>query len=155
MRICKARQAGTQEQRPVLKPKKRLPHFVQVAAVIVKRDRLLLAKRPSKGLLGGMWEFPNARVVPKTGVEISPEKELERVLSKAYPFKVRRKEALSIIQHAYTHFSLTIYPFICKLVTDSKIKNLRWVRIEDLDKYPMGRIDRQIAIQIQSRGLNK
>jgi A/G-specific adenine glycosylase len=154
MRICKARQAGTQEERPVLKPKKRPPHFFQVAAVIVKGDRLLLAKRPSRGLLGGMWEFPNGRVVSKTGVEISPAKEVERVLSNSYPFKLRSKEALSIVQHTYTHFSVTVYPFICILVTDSKIKGLRWVRIEELDKFPMGRIDRQIARQVQSMGLN-
>jgi A/G-specific adenine glycosylase len=153
-RICKARQAGTQEQRPVLKPKKRRPHFFQVAAVIVKGDRLLIAKRPSRGLLGGMWEFPNGRVVAKTGVEINLAKELERILSNSYPFKLRCKEALNIVQHSYTHFSVTVYPFICVLVTDSKIKGLRWVRIEELDKFPMGRIDRQIARQVQIMGLN-
>ncbi len=155
MKKCKALQAGTQEQRPVLKLKKRLPHFDQVAAVIVKSGSLLLARRPSKGLLGGMWEFPNGRIVSKTGVEVRPAKEFESVLSKAYPFIVQKKEALGIVQHTYSHFSVTVYPFICKLVSDSKIKDLRWVRIEELDKYPMGKIDRQIAMQVQSMGLNK
>ena len=62
MELCAARKAGTQELRPVLKPKKERPHVVHAAAVIIKRGRVLLAKRPSKGLLGGMWEFPNAAV---------------------------------------------------------------------------------------------
>jgi A/G-specific adenine glycosylase len=62
MELCKARQAGTQEQRPVLKPKRAVPHYVHAAGVIIRRGRVLLAQRPSKGLLGGMWEFPNGRV---------------------------------------------------------------------------------------------
>jgi A/G-specific adenine glycosylase len=149
MRICKARQAGTQEQRPVLKPKKRPPHFVQMAAVIVKRGHVLMAKRPLRGLLGGMWEFPNSRLVPKGGAERDPSKELVKVLRMGYPVKVRRKEALGIVQHAYTHFSVTVYPFICELVSISKKNDLLWVRITELDEYPMGRIDRQIAQQIK------
>jgi A/G-specific adenine glycosylase len=66
--ICKARQNGTQDQRPVKTPKKNVPHHVHAAGVIVRRignpphTLVLLAKRPSKGLLGGMWEFPNGRV---------------------------------------------------------------------------------------------
>ena len=62
MEMCQARINGTQEQRPVVKPKKETPHYVHAAGVIVKDGKVLLAKRPSKGLLGGMWEFPNGRV---------------------------------------------------------------------------------------------
>ena len=61
MELCEARLKGNQDQRPVLKLKKKAPHYVLAAAVIVKNGRVLLAKRPSKGLLGGMWEFPNGQ----------------------------------------------------------------------------------------------
>ena len=49
----------------MLKPKKAVPSYVHAAAVIVQKGKVLLAQRPSKGLLGGMWEFPNTRVVPQ------------------------------------------------------------------------------------------
>jgi len=62
MKICKARKNGKQEQRPVMKPKKQTPHYLCVSAVLIQRGRVLLAQRPSKGLLGGMWEFPNGRI---------------------------------------------------------------------------------------------
>ena len=62
MDMCKARENGTQELRPVLKAKQQVPQYSHAAAVIVERGRVLLNQRPADGLLGGMWEFPNARV---------------------------------------------------------------------------------------------
>lgn len=142
MKLCKARQLGIQEQRPVVKPKKRIPHYVHAAAVIERNGRVLLAKRPSKGLLGGMWEFPNARV------DGDPAKELAKAIKTAARLKVRRKEALEIVEHAYSHFGVTVHPFRCELVSMSENQNLKWVRVGELEDYPMGRIDRQIARQL-------
>ena len=57
MEICESRKNGTQALRPVLKPKKAIPHYIHAAGVIINCGRVLLAQRPSDGLLGGMWEF--------------------------------------------------------------------------------------------------
>ena len=83
MRLCKARQAGNQEQRPVLKLKKPTPHYVSAAGVIVRRRCVLMVQRPSKGLLGGMWEFPNGRVYG------DPAEGLVDVLKTEYGLKVQ------------------------------------------------------------------
>ena len=50
--LCKARKLGIQAQRPVLRPKKMGPHYVYAAAVIVRRGRVLMARRPSTGTTG-------------------------------------------------------------------------------------------------------
>jgi A/G-specific adenine glycosylase len=150
MEVCKARQNGTQDQRPVMKPKKEVPHYVNVAGVIIERGRVLLSQRPSKGLLGGMSEFPNARVSD------DPAAGLSKALKTAYKLRLRMKrepgvqnnEALGIVQHAYTHFKVTVYVFRCELISMSKGTNLKWVPLKDLDKFPMGKIDRQIANMI-------
>ena len=139
MEICEARKNGTQELRPVLKPKKIAPHYVHAAAVIINRGRVLLAQRSADGLLGGMWEFPNGRV------NADPAKELTKVLNAAYRLKVKKKEALGVIQHAYTHFKVTVHAFRCEAVSIPKNKNLKWVRVNELDDYPMGKVDRQIV----------
>ena len=139
MEICEARINGSQEQRPVLKPKKEIPHQVLAAGVILHEDEVLLSKRPSKGLLGGMWEFPNGQV---TG---EPLKKLESALETGYKLKVQQGEALGTVKHAYTHFRVTVHAFRCNLISMSKNKNLKWVDIDDLKKYPMGKVDRQIA----------
>ncbi len=139
MRLCKARIASTQEQRPVLKPKKKTPHVIHAAGAIVQRGRVLLARRPSKGLLGGLWEFPNGRV---SG---DPARDLTKALKTEYRLKVRRGDALGIVRHAYTHFKITEHVFYCAPLSIPKEKNLKWVRIEELEDYPMGKIDRQIS----------
>jgi A/G-specific adenine glycosylase len=139
MEICEARINGTQQQRPVLKPKQVTPHYINAAGVVVEEGKVLLAKRPSKGLLGGMWEFPNGRV------DGEPAEELEPVLETGYRLRVRRKEALVIVQHAYTHFRVTVHAFRCELVSSQGDESLKWIKLEELGDYPMGKVDRQIA----------
>ncbi len=162
MELCQARQNGTQDQRPVKSPKKSVPHYVHAAGVIIERGRVLLAQRPSEGLLGGMWEFPNGRV------EGDPARELANALRAGYNLRLRvndtrverseptgersrnahKHEPLGIVQHGYSHFSVTTYVFYCQLLAPPKASNLKWVRLKDLDQYPMGKIDRQIAKMI-------
>ncbi len=141
--ICESRKNGTQDVRPVLKPKKVSPHYIHAAAVIIQRGRVLLAQRPSDGLLGGMWEFPNARV------NADPAKELTKVIDAAYSLKLKKKEALGIIQHAYTHFKVTVHAFRCDCAPIPKNKNLKWMLVSELDDYPMGKVDRGIANKIK------
>src|ERR1043165_4181896 len=91
MQPCKARQNGTQNERPVKSPKKEVPHYVDATGVIIERGRVLLAHRPSSGLLGGMWEFPNGRV------DGDPAKGLAKALKTGYNLRVkmgRNEEAL-------------------------------------------------------------
>ena len=152
MKLCEARQHGTQTLRPVKSLKKSVPHHIHAAGVILKRGRVLLAKRPSKGLLGGMWEFPNGRVSPNGSAAGIQLEELAQVLKTGYNLRLRVNrrsvqgiEPLGMIQHGYTHFKVSVYVYRCELKSDSQSKYLKWVLLGDLEKYPMGRIDRQIS----------
>jgi A/G-specific adenine glycosylase len=152
MKLCKARQNGTQDQRPVKTPKKSVPHHVHAAGVIVENGKVLLSKRPSKGLLGGMWEFPNGRV---SG---DPLGELAQALKTGYNLRLRGKrrsvqntEPLGIVQHGYSHFSVSVYVYACELASDVIGENMKWIPLQKLDDYPMGRIDRQIALLLQKQ----
>jgi len=153
MEICQARINGTQAQRPVLKPKKEIPHHIHAAGVVIRRigreasqqgenpsnQEVLLSKRPSNGLLGGMWEFPNGRV------KGNPAYGLEAALETGYRLKVKRNEALGTVKHAYTHFRVTVHAYRCELVSITEKENLKWVGLKELEQYPMGKVDRQIA----------
>lgn len=141
--ICQARENGTQELRPVLKPKKQIPQYIHAAAVIVLRGRVLLSQRPSDGLLGGMWEFPNARVVD------DPAGEVEKALRAATKLHVKKEAEFVIINHAYSHFRVTVHAFRCRVVDIPKKKNLKWVKLGELGNFPMGKVDRQIAQRIK------
>ena len=145
---CEAWQLDIQEFRPVPKAKKEVPHHIQVAAVIVVDGMVLLAQRPSEGLLGGMWEFPNGRLSPNGGVSGDPAEGLADAIYSGYKLKVRGVSLLGEVRHAYTHFKVTEYAFRSELIQESEQENLRWVGLDKLDDYPMGKIDRQIAIKL-------
>lgn len=142
MTFCKARENGTQDIRPVKKPKSETPLYVHAAAVVVRKGKVLLAQRPSQGLLGGMWEFPNARI---SG---DPAKALAKALKTEYSLRLRLKrnvDPVGVFSHAYSHFKVTVHAFECQLTTDMVGENLKWVALKELDEYPMGKVDRQIA----------
>jgi len=145
MNMCKARENGTQELRPVLKAKKQVPQYIHAAAVIVERGSVLLSQRPADGLLGGMWEFPNARV------EQDPAAELEKALRSANRIQIKRGEALGIVSHAYSHFKVVVHAFRCASVSIPKDKKLKWVKLSELENYPMGKVDRQIAQKLHNK----
>ncbi len=140
---CEAWQLDIQALRPVPKTKKAVPHHVHAAAVIVEDGRVLLAQRPVDGLLGGMWEFPNGRVGG------DPAEELAGAIDKGYKLNVQILSPLAEVRHAYTHFKVTEYAFRCKFIRSSQEENMRWISINELENYPMGKIDRQIARKLK------
>jgi A/G-specific adenine glycosylase len=141
--LCAARKLGIQEQRPVLLAKRTSPHRVYAAAIIVRRGRVLLAQRPSKGLLGGMWEFPNGMVGG------APAKGLAKTIRKLYAIDVQPGGALGVLRHAYSHFTVEVHAFLCRAGDVPKRSNLRWASLGALDNFPMGRIDREVARKLR------
>ena len=148
-KLCKARALGIQEQRPVLKPKAVVPHYTVTAAVLRRDGKVLLAKRPSKGLLGGMWEFPGGKVENGETLEACLGREIREELGA----EIQVGAAFGVYRHAYTHFRITLHAFLCEL-TDGvpgpvEAAELAWVLPAELGNYPMGKVDRQIAGRLQ------
>jgi len=150
MKMCQARRLEIQELRPVLKPKALVPHYTVTAAVIIHAGKVLLAKRPSKGLLGGMWEFPGGKQELNESLKTCLRRELQEELG----VQVDVGAAFGIYNHAYTHFRITLHAFHCELKRGEpqpiQAAALAWVGPADLDKYPMGKVDRQIARKLVS-----
>jgi A/G-specific adenine glycosylase len=70
---------------------------------------------------------------------------LESALEAGYRLQIQGGEALGVVRHAYTHFRVTVHAYHCELVSMSKNENLKWVKLKELEDYPMGKVDRQIA----------
>lgn len=58
-KLCRARQQGTQMEYPVKSKAKKRKQEDKTVLVIQDGNKVILRKRPSKGLLAGMYEFPN------------------------------------------------------------------------------------------------
>lgn len=140
---CRAYLLGVQEQRPILKAKKNRPYFTYVAAILKDKEKILLLKRPSKGLLGGLWEFPNARVIDGTN---DLEIEVVKLMIENFDMTVKVKSKHGIFNHAYTHFHQTMIAFNCGFEKNSvNSNNNKWVPVFELQNYPMGKIARLIS----------
>ncbi len=144
--MCLARLGGFQARRPVTRPKTPVPHYIVAAGVIRRDGTVLIAQRPAKGLLGGLWEFPGGK--QQAGEEL-PET-LFRELSEELAVNINIGAGLGVYRHAYTHFRVTLHAFECELAEDSQPQlrehcALAWVTPEQLADYPMGKIDRLIS----------
>jgi A/G-specific adenine glycosylase len=138
--LCLSRSAP--ENRPVLKPKRPVPHRLKMAAVIIENACVLLALRPSSGLLGGLWEFPSANV------QTASVEALVAAVANEYKLLVQPVAFLAEVRHAYTHFTLAEFVWRCDLLQYTADDRFKWVPISELENYPMGKVDRTIAAQI-------
>jgi A/G-specific adenine glycosylase len=147
--VCLANQQNLQDLRPVRDGKSPLPHLQVTAAVIEKNGKMLLAKRPAGGLLGGLWEFPGGK---QEGNETLPET-LIREIDEELAAVIQVGEYLGRYDHAYTHYKITLHAYQCTLVSDQMEMlyhtDLAWVTTTDMDSYPMGKLDRAIAEKIK------
>ena len=94
---CEARKAGVQNELPQRAPKQARPQRRGIAYWVQSGDKILLRKRPAKGLLGGMIEVPSSAWLadaPEIGVDT--------------PINTEWQETGRNITHVFTHFSLEL-----------------------------------------------
>ncbi len=146
--ICEARRLGVQEERPVLEIRPPVPVITVTAAILQRDGRVLTARRPSKGLLGGMWEFPGGKV--EEGEELPHG--LQREIREELDAEIGVGAEFGVYRHAYTHFKVVLHAFYCTLLKGEPYarvaSEIRWVKPAELADLPMGKIDRQIANQL-------
>jgi A/G-specific adenine glycosylase len=109
-RICDARSAGRQELLPIRRQKSPLPHYNVVAAAIRKNGRYLFGRRPPRGLLGGLWEFPGGKVKPGESRRAALKREMKEELGT----EVSVGPLLASVKHAYSHFRVTLHVYLCE-----------------------------------------
>ena len=122
-----------------------------MAGIIEKDGKLLIGKRQANGLLGGMWEFPGGKVEEGEDHQTALKRELEEELD----VKVFLKDPFGKFKHAYTHFSVTVFPYFVEIIEGNPIAKvadmLKWIPLDNLDNYPMGKVDRNISDKLQKK----
>ncbi len=141
---CEAKRLDLQAQLPLKTKRKPLPHFDVTAAVIRRNGRLLIAQRPFGGRLGGLWEFPGGKV--EAG-ETLPQC-LRREIKEELGFRIKVGDFITSIDHAYTHFKITLHAFECTVMSGEPrklgVEDFKWVRMSELSKYAFAKTDLRI-----------
>jgi A/G-specific adenine glycosylase len=145
---CAARKAGTQEQRPLPRKARPLPHELTATAVVVRDGEVLMARRPETGRLGGMWEFPGAvRAVGESAAEAAVRAVLEGV-----GVSVAAGEPLGSVDHVFTHVRVTYEAILCAAVSGEpspiSYERARWIPIPLIGELALPRAQQRIALMI-------
>lgn len=132
-RFCLAYKQGEQEVIPA--PRKRNYRKIETVLGIIKESgKYLIQKRPSTGLLAGLWEFPGGK--RKKGE--TREGALRRELREELGAEVKEEKFLLKIRHAYTQFQASLYAYECTLRSKPRLRrdSQRWVAPWALKQYP-------------------
>lgn len=130
---CHAYQQGIQEKIPRLK-KKIIKDIQAVIAVIQKGDYYFIQKRPSRGLLADLWEFPGGKIQKGE----TKKRALIRELKEELGLPLKSARPLFEVKHFYTQFRVHLSVFACSLEGRPKVDaNHQWVSYKDFSQYPM------------------
>ena len=140
--LCNGRASGDPERFPKKTIKKKIPHIEAISAVIQQNGKVLLRQRPAKGLLGGLWEFPNWPIEGKYNLKGY----LKHKVKSEIGLNVKSEEPIGSFQQTFSHFKLTLQVFHCRPL-NGKVRG-NWVPIRKLRALPMSRIHRRIAEKI-------
>jgi 8-oxo-dGTP diphosphatase len=81
-------------------------------AIIEENGRVLAAQRNEFGRMPLKWEFPGGKI----HADESPEECLKREVMEEMGIDVAICQPLPSVTHNYPTFTVTLYPFICKIV---------------------------------------
>jgi A/G-specific adenine glycosylase len=105
---CKARKSGRIGEFPPPRERREVPQREATWLVLRRNGAVLVERRPSPGIWGGLWCFP----------ELNGK-------------RPRGAKALEPIEHGFTHFRLRIRPL---LVETKRGAAGRWLRLDEAER---------------------
>ena len=107
---CVARMEGRVGELPTPRPRKALPEKAVQMLLLVDGGRLVLEKRPPKGIWGGLWSLP----------EIAAGVDASRHCRDHFGFQTISLRTLPRLSHTFTHFKLHIQPVHLDVRSDGR-----------------------------------
>ena len=151
---CEAYAQGVVEARPVRGKKRATPRRDFVVLVFRKRGRYLVARRPPKGLLGGLWELPSGEV--QAGE--SHATAFRRVAQETLGVEAKSDGLCATLQHAYSHFRAEYNAYRGEILRGNPEAmahtEICWLGPADMPAYPFSKAHAKILDTVleSSRG---
>lgn len=123
---------------PARRPTRAKPLVVASVVALTRRGRWLVLRRPSSGLLGGLWEFPGGKLRPGEPPIAGARRELrEETGLTAGPL-----DELGLFRHEYSHFRVALHLFRSRSARGAPGPG---------ETTPLGGVDRAPAAAVASR----
>lgn len=132
-------------QIPMREPSSPLPHK-QIGVAVIWNDQgeILIDRRPQDGLLGGLWEFPGGKIEANETIPDCIQREIREELG----IGVEVGDHLITINHAYTHFRVTLNVYHCRYAEGEpqpiECDEIRWVKPKELSQFPFPKANTKI-----------
>lgn len=125
---------------------KKIPHHTIVVGIIYNQNgRMLIAKRPEKAMLGGLWEFPGGKKEAGETLETA----LQREITEELGITISNITLFHTLRHSYSHFKITMHAFTCTLFEGEpepkSSTELKWVNLNELMDYPFPKANRALT----------
>ena len=120
--VCAARATGRARELPAPRRRPAPRALVLGCAIVRRRGALLLARRPARGLFGGLWAPPLAELAPGR----DPARALAAALRREHGLSARVGAELAACERALTHRALTLRAFACEIEALPRGRGLRF-----------------------------
>ena len=141
---CQAFLENKQTFYPVKIKKKPIPKYKFVVGIIHKNGRVLIVRRKSTGLLGGLWEFPGGKIKKGENTVNACSREMREKVN----VTISQTEFVTEIKHAYTHFKIKMEIFKCQYssgkISLKEHQDFRWITINEISDFPVHRANLKI-----------
>ena len=115
---CVALREGRVAELPTPRAKRAVPQRSVRVLVLLNRGRVLLERRPPRGIWGGLLSLPEL-----------PDGKLPQRYIDAVP--------LPVVRHAFTHFRLDILPLVAKVSRCNTAPEGVWLGLKEIDAAPL------------------
>jgi A/G-specific adenine glycosylase len=115
---CQAHLLGLEIRYPIAKPRKALPQRRTLMPILTSRTgEVLLYRRPSSGLWGGLWSLP----------ELDDLSSLD-LLANRHALQLGERRELAGLSHTFSHFQLAIEPWLIRVeAAPSAVAEADWL----------------------------
>jgi len=109
---CQARKLNRVQDFPGTRPKLEKPLKSTSVLMLICERGILLEKRASKGIWGGLWSLPECPV----------NTNIKEWCQQSFKLTLQKSKQWAAFRHTFTHFHLDIHPVLCHLKTQEKTK---------------------------------
>ncbi|MBI3999013.1 MAG: A/G-specific adenine glycosylase [Candidatus Omnitrophica bacterium] len=131
--LCLAFQKGDPSKLPIKSGGVQVKKIEMVVGILEKDGRLLVRRRPERGIWGGLWEIPGTVRAKNETLEEALKLEFKETLDLS--IQIHKKERP--IKHHFTHRDATIYPFHLKIASNGlkqRSQKVRWATPKTLNQ---------------------
>ncbi len=123
--LCEGKKLGIAERLPIKEKKKERKTEQRTVFIILNGKEAALCKRPSRGLLAGMWELPNV-------CGTLSQKQAEEQLIK-WGFRLENLSPTVSAKHIFTHREWLMSGWLVRVKEKEKEKKMTWADLKQIN----------------------